>query len=155
MRAGIRLGVDVGSVRVGVAISDPRGELAVPLEVVARDRRGESDVTRLATLVAEREAVEVVVGLPRTLAGRRGPAEEGVRAYARVVARRLAPVPVRLVDERLSTVTASRTLRAAGVGGRRARAVVDAAAAAVVLQAALDAERGSGALPGELVSPSE
>lgn len=151
MRPGVRLGVDVGTVRVGVAISDAGGTLAVPLQVLARDRRGEADLTGLVTLVSERGAVEVVVGLPRTLGGRRGAAEAAVRAYAAALAQRLHPLPVRLVDERLSTVTATRSLRAAGVDGRRARGVVDAAAAAVILQAALDAERSTGRPPGEPV----
>jgi len=121
--------------------------------VLRRDARGESDLTELATLVADRAAVEVLVGLPRSLSGRSGPAVRAARDYATALARRIAPLPVRLVDERLSTVTATRSLRAAGVPGRRQRAVVDAAAAVVLLQAALDQERALERVPGEVVTP--
>ncbi len=153
MRPGVRLAVDVGTVRVGVARSDGAGVLATPLETVARDVTGRRDVERIARLVQEWEAVEVVVGHPRSLSGREGPAARAAVAYAVEVARRVAPVPVRLVDERLSTVTAHRNLREAGVRGRRTRPVVDQAAAVVFLQDALDAERSSGRPPGSLVVP--
>lgn len=148
MRPGVRFGVDVGSVRIGVARSDPSGLLATPLETV---RRGRGDLGRIAALVAEYEAVEVLVGLPTSLSGREGPAASSARAFARRLAVRLSPLPVRLVDERLSTVTAERALRGSGVRGRARRKVVDQAAAVVILQAALDAERSSGDAPGEIV----
>ena len=103
----------------------------------------------------EREVLEVVVGLPRHLSGSEGASAGDARSFAAALARRLAPVPVRLVDERLSTVTAQRGLRDAGLTGKRAartrREVVDQAAAVVILQSALDAERGSGHPPGTLV----
>ena len=153
MSGGVRIGVDVGSVRVGVAGSDASGVLASPITVLRRDMRGESDLTDLARLVAERDASAVVVGLPRSLSGRSGRAEESARSYAQALARLVAPTPVRLVDERLSTVSATRELRASGVPGRRQRAVVDAAAAVVVLQAALDQERATGRPAGQLVEP--
>jgi putative Holliday junction resolvase len=136
-------------VRIGVAASDPSGFLASPVETVPR---GSGDLDRLAALVAERDAVAVLVGLPRSLSGADGPAAEAARSWAAQLAARLAPTPVRLVDERLSTVAAGRDLRAAGVSGRRARGVVDQAAAVVFLQAALDAERSSGAPAGEPVA---
>ncbi len=138
---GRRLGVDVGSVRVGVALSDPYGMLATPLTTLLRDQRAGADIERLAWLVVEHEVVEVVVGLPRTLAGRHGPAAQAAQSYAETVAERIAPVPVRLTDERLSTVAATRSLRDSGVKGRRQRAVVDQAAAVHILQAWLDAGR--------------
>ena len=147
----MRLGVDVGTVRVGVAASDPSGRLAVPVTTLRRDLRTGADLDRLADLVRERSAVQVVVGLPRTLAGAEGAAALAVRGYATDLAARVTPVPVRLVDERFTTVTATRGLRAAGVPGRAQRRVVDAAAAVVVLQGALEAERGTGSAPGELV----
>ncbi len=151
-RPGARLGVDVGSVRVGVAVSDPSALLATPLQTV---RAGEGDddvvVAELARLVAEHGVVEVVVGLPRTLAGSEGTAAQAARKYARALAVRIAPVPVRLHDERLTTVDAHRGLRDSGVDTRRHRAVVDQAAAVLILQSALDAERSSGQPPGELV----
>jgi len=136
----VRLGVDVGSVRIGIAASDPQGRLAVPVTVVRRDRRG-ADLDAILALALEREAVEIVVGLPRSLSGNEGPAAATVREYAERLAARVDPIPVRLVDERLSTVEATRGLRAAGVDSRASRETVDAAAAAVILQHALDAER--------------
>ncbi len=153
-RPGARVGVDVGSVRVGVAASDPSGLLATPVRTVARDAAGTgADVEQIAAIVVELDAVEAIVGLPRTLAGDEGPAAIEARQYARRLAVRIAPVPVRLLDERLTTVDAHRSLRDSGVDTRRHRAVVDQAAAVLILQAALDAERGSGRPPGELVRP--
>ncbi|RKN13781.1 Holliday junction resolvase RuvX [Micromonospora musae] len=143
---GVRLGVDVGQVRIGVARSDPHGVLATPLLTVARDRTAAPDATptdlvELAALVAEHEAVEVVVGLPVDLAGRHGPAAVQVKAYADRLADVIAPVPVTLTDERMSTVVASRRLAERGVRGKRQRAVVDQAAAVEILQSWLDAQR--------------
>jgi putative Holliday junction resolvase len=140
---GRRLGVDVGSVRVGVAVSDPDGVLATPLATLRRDERGGWDLHRLVELIGEYEVVEVVVGLPRTLAGREGPAAQAARRYAELLAA-LTPVPVRLADERLSTVVAQRTLGERGVRGRKQRAVVDQAAAVEILQGWLDTRRSSG-----------
>jgi putative Holliday junction resolvase len=138
---GVRLGVDVGTVRVGVAVSDPAGLLASPLVTLARDPAGGADLGELARLVAERGAVEVVVGLPRSLSGRRGPAARAAEEYAAALATRIAPVPVRLADERLSTVAAARTLADRGISTRKQRLVVDQAAAALILQGWLDAAR--------------
>ncbi|MFC7614191.1 Holliday junction resolvase RuvX [Actinokineospora soli] len=136
---GRRLAVDVGSVRVGVALSDPAPVLATPLVTLSRDERNSTDLAQLAALVVEHEVVEVVVGLPRTLAGKHGPAAEGARAYAEALAERVAPVPVRLADERLTTVSATRMLSDRGVRGKKQRAVVDQAAAVEILQGWLDA----------------
>lgn len=135
---GRRLGVDVGAVRVGVALSDPAPMLATPLVTLRRDVEGGTDLTRLVELVAEHEVVEVVVGMPKTLAGRHGQAAEAAQEYGEALAGRIAPVPVRFVDERLTTVTASRVLSQRGVKGRKQRAVVDQAAAVEILQAYLD-----------------
>jgi putative holliday junction resolvase len=148
VRRGVRVGVDVGSVRVGVAICDPDGMLATPLDTVTR---GPGDLDRLAGMVAENHALEVVVGLPRSLSGGEGPAAATARGFAGALARRVAPCPVRLVDERLSTVAATRGLRERGMSARQGRAVIDQAAAVVILQGALDAERGTGLPPGETV----
>ena len=141
---GRRLGVDVGTVRVGVAVSDPDGVLATPLTTLSRDQRAGTDIERLAELVTEHEVVEVVVGLPRTLTGRHGPAAEAAQAYASALAERISPVPVRMVDERLSTVLATKTLRERGLRGRRQRLVVDQAAAVQILQSWLDGAVGPG-----------
>ena len=148
MRTGVRLGIDPGDARIGVARSDPSGMLATPVETV---RRGEGDLARIAAILAEENAVEVVVGLPRSLSGGEGPAAAKVRAFAGTLARRVAPVPVRLCDERLTTVTAEGKLRDRGRKGAQRRAVVDQAAAVVILQQALDTERARGSAPGELV----
>ena len=148
MRVGVRIGVDVGSVRVGVAACDPAGVLATPVETL---RRGRGDLAALVALAADRAAVEVVVGLPTTLAGRHGPAAAAAQAYAEELAGRVG-CAVRLVDERLSTVGAQRDLRASGVDTRRGRRVVDQAAAVIILQGALDAERRTGTPPGRVVS---
>jgi putative Holliday junction resolvase len=165
---GVRLGIDVGKVRVGVAVCDPDGILATPLVTVARaaaPQAGPStaagvtrrptdagrtradleqtpaDLRKLAELVAEYDAVEVVVGLPVTLAGQEGPAATEAREYAQALARMVAPVPVRLADERMTTVVASRRLAERGVRGKRQRAVVDQAAAVEILQSWLNLQR--------------
>ncbi|MFE3451082.1 Holliday junction resolvase RuvX [Nonomuraea sp. NPDC059194] len=150
MRFGARLGVDVGSVRIGVARSDPSGTLATPVETV---RRGAGDLDRIAALAAEHEAIEVIVGLPTSLSGREGQAAALVRSFAADLAVRLAPVPVRLFDERLTTVAAQQGLRASGVKAKKQRSVVDQAAAVVLLQDALDAERATQRPPGRPVDP--
>jgi putative Holliday junction resolvase len=148
VRWGVRLGLDPGEARIGVARSDPSGFLATPIETV---RRGEGDLDRIVALVAETEAVEIVVGLPRSLSGGEGPAAQRVRQFARLLARRVAPVTVRLCDERLTTVSAEAMLREQGRKGQRRRAVVDQVAAVLILQHALDTERSSGHAPGEIV----
>ncbi|MGD9484263.1 Holliday junction resolvase RuvX [Streptomyces sp. TRM70308] len=150
MRRGRRLAVDVGDARIGVASCDPDGLLATPVETVpGRDRPAAH--RRLAELVAEYEPLEVVIGLPRSLSGGEGPAAEKVRAFAQEAARRVAPVPVRLVDERLSTVSAAQSLRASGVSAKKGRSRIDQAAAVVILQSALETERVSGEPPGQCV----
>ena len=151
MRPGIRLGIDVGSVRIGIATSDPGGVLATPVETIERDAKSGADQVLIAAAVLDRDALEVVVGLPRSLSGGEGPAAQAVRLYAGALAARIWPTPVRLVDERLTTIDAHRTLREVGMPGRAQRAVVDQAAAVLILQAALDAEQASGLPPGELV----
>ncbi len=150
MRHGVRLGVDPGDARIGVARSDPSGMLATPVETV---RRGKGDLRRLHQLLEAEGAVEVVMGLPRSLGGGEGPAALKTREFAVRLARRIAPVSVRLVDERLTTVTAEAMLRDQRKGAKR-RAVVDQVAAVVILQQALDAERATGNPPGELVDPT-
>jgi putative Holliday junction resolvase len=139
--SGTWIAVDVGSVRIGVARSDPRGVLAVPVATLARDSFGDRDIAELAELVAQYEAVGVVVGLPRTLAGAERHAAQLARAYGVRVAERIAPVPVEYLDERLTTVSAQRKLTAGGIRGRAGRAVIDQAAAVELLQHWLDRRR--------------
>jgi putative Holliday junction resolvase len=140
--------VDVGTVRVGVAVSDPDGVLATPVATLARDEDTARDLDELAALVDERRVVEVAVGLPRTLRGTDGSAARSARSYAAALAERIAPVPVTLVDERLSSVHANRVLAERRVPVRSRRAVVDQLAAVTILQTHLDqlrAKRGAGA----------
>ena len=149
MRRGVRLALDIGDARIGVASSDPHGILATPVETV---HRGPGDLDRIAALAAELEAVEIVVGLPRSLSGGEGPAAVKIRETAELVRAKVqagnAETAVRLVDERFTTVTAERMLRERGKKGSKRRAVVDQAAAVVILQHALDLERESGNPPG-------
>lgn len=151
MRFGVRLGVDPGDARIGVARSDPSGMLATPVETV---RRGKGDLRRIHQLASAEGAVEIVVGLPRSLSGGEGPAALKTREFAARLARRVDPLPVRLVDERLTTVTAEAMLRDQRKGAKR-RAVVDQVAAVVILQNALDTERATGTPPGEPVPPRD
>jgi putative Holliday junction resolvase len=135
---GVWLGVDVGSVRVGVARSDPRGVLAVPVQTLKRDTARHRDLDQLVELIAEHEAVGVVVGLPRTLANREGVAVAAARQFGEALAHRISPLPVRYVDERMTTLIAQRNLSSSGMRGRAQRAVVDQAAAVAILQSFLD-----------------
>ena len=151
MRSGVRLGVDVGTVRVGVARSDLHGMLATPVETV---QRGDGDVARLLAIAAEIDAFEIVVGLPLALSG----AETASTGDARAFAGRLAnstTTPVRLVDERLSTVSAHAAMRASGRSQKKSRSVIDQAAAVIILQHALDHERSGVSVPGTVVAPDE
>ena len=150
MRQGVRLGVDVGRVRVGVARSDRDGLLATPVETIQRTEL-DALVARMRELAAEVDAVELVVGLPLSLSGGDTPSTQDARDVAQALA---AIAPVRLVDERLSTVTAQAGMRQAGRSTRRQKGVIDQAAAVVILQHALDAER-AGRLPGMMVDHEE
>jgi putative Holliday junction resolvase len=138
---GVRIAVDVGTVRVGVARSDPHGVLAVPVATLARSAGDDRDISELAGIVAEYEAVGVIVGLPRTLRGREGQAAQSARDYGARLAGLIAPIPVEYVDERLTTVSAQRKLHQGGVRGKAGRAVIDQAAAVELLQDWLDRHR--------------
>jgi putative holliday junction resolvase len=148
LRAGIRLAIDVGSVRIGVARCDGDGRLASPLTTV---RRGRGDLDAIADLAAADHVIEIIVGLPVGLSGREGQAAAGARTFASALARRVAPIPVRLLDERFTTVLAHDVLRQSGSDSRGRRPKVDSAAAALLLQGALDTERSTGQPAGELV----
>ena len=145
-RRGRRLGVDVGDARIGVAVSDPDGILATPVETVAA---GPGAIARLAELAREYEILECVVGLPTGLSGREGPAAVKVRTFCDALSVAIDPVPIRLFDERMSTITADSMLRHTGRSARGKRSVIDQAAATVILQTALDSDRTRGAAPGE------
>lgn len=149
MRPGVRLAVDVGSVRVGVARSDASGTLAVPETTLDARRDWLAD---LAALAAEYAPIEMVVGLPVSLDGREHAAAQRVREVVARIVQVCPQVPVRLVDERLTTTTAHDQLRAAGMSTRKGRRVVDQAAAVIMLQNALDTERATGQAPGTLAN---
>lgn len=152
MRPGARIGVDVGRARVGVARCDPHAAVVVPVQTLQR-RDGTGSVVRaILSLADDVAAIEIVVGLPLSLSG----ADTASTADSRAVAALLAagPLPVRLVDERLTTVSAQAVLHAAGRDTRRSRGVIDQVAAVILLQHALDAERSSGVAPGVLVEPT-
>jgi putative holliday junction resolvase len=126
--------------------------LATPLAVL---RRGKGALDALASLAVAEEAMEILVGFPRSLSGREGPAAVTAKRFAADLAARVAPLPVRLVDERFTTATAHEALRQGGHDSRARRQSVDSAAAAVLLDAALESERRTGHAPGELVKPGQ
>ncbi|MFJ6002367.1 Holliday junction resolvase RuvX [Arthrobacter sp. NPDC092385] len=156
---GPKLGVDVGQVRVGLAGCDRDGLLATPIRTLKRDPRRNSDVRILVREAMERGAVQIVVGLPRNLSGREGASAEMARDYAALIVEELLrqsqQVPVRLVDERLSTVSAHRSLHAAGLSSREHRKVVDQVAAVEILQHAIDMQRSRGRDVGDPVPVRE
>jgi putative Holliday junction resolvase len=151
MRPGVRLGVDVGTARVGVARTDSSGILATPVETV---RRGPGDIDRICELASDCGAMEIIVGLPIALSGRETASTADARRVAAEIADRL-DIPVRLVDERLSTVSAQAALHSAGRTVKNSRSVVDQVAAVIVLQYALDFERSGSIPPGVVVDPHE
>lgn len=152
----MRLGLDWGEARIGVAACDPDATMAFPVATVSA---GPGVHAAVAALVEQYEPIEIVVGLPRSLSGGEGPAAARVRAAALALVTDLraggSAVGVRLVDERLTTVQASRQLRAAGKRARAQRAVIDSVAAAGILEHALAVEGAGGTPPGELLSPPE
>lgn len=149
-RPGVRLGVDVGSVRVGVARSDREGVLATPVATISGVQPESFD--ELMAIINTEEPMEIIVGLPRSLSGSEGHAARAARAYADSLAKRIE-VPVRVVDERLTTVSAHSAMHASGRKGRKHRQVVDQVAAVMILQNALDVERNTHKPAGELISP--
>ncbi|MGO4105759.1 Holliday junction resolvase RuvX [Leifsonia sp. YAF41] len=154
MRHGVRLGVDVGKARIGVARSDAHGMLATPVETVSRDLGGHADLERIRVIVAELDAVEIIVGLPLSMSGGSTASTEDARDFAGALAVALE-LPVRLVDERLSTVSAQSALRASGRKAKTQRPVIDQVAATIILQHALDTERSSGQPAGSPVDLTE
>ena len=147
----MRLGVDVGTARIGVARCDFHGMLATPLETV---KRGPGDLARIAELAIEYDAVEIVVGLPIALSGRETASTGDAKLFARELAS-VQPATVRMVDERLSTVSANAALRASGRNAKNSRSVVDQVAAVIILQHALDFERSAESPPGVVVDQRE
>lgn len=147
-RRGARLGIDVGKARVGVARCDPDGLLAVPVETVARS---EASAARIAEIAVEHDAMELLVGLPVSLSGHETSSTDDARVFAAKLAEATG-LPVRLVDERLSTVSAHAALRDSGRSQRSSRRIVDQVAAVVLLQQAIDVEKSTGIPAGALLS---
>jgi len=147
MRGGVRLGVDAGKARVGVSMCDRDGLLATPVVTLSR---GDDTIDELRRLVEEHGAMEVVVGLPLSLRGDDTASTADARSLAADLAEQL-DVPVRLVDERLSTVSAQRALHQSGRTVKASRPVIDQVAAVIILQNALDFERSAGRPPGTIV----
>ncbi|MDN5762803.1 MAG: Holliday junction resolvase RuvX [Microlunatus sp.] len=152
MRSGVRLALDWGQARIGVAACDPAGSLAYPVATVPA---GPGAIAAILAVTAEYEPIEIVVGLPRSLSGAEGPAAATVRAQVAELVGAVAPRPVRLVDERLTTVTAAQRLHQAGRTARKQRSRIDAAAAVAILEHALDREHHRGCPPGELLSSAD
>ena len=154
---GPKLGVDVGQVRVGLAGSDRDGLLATPIRTLKRDARKNSDIRWVVREAAERNAVQIIVGLPKRMNGGEGASAEMARSYAALLVselhRQSLTLSVRLVDERLSTVSAHRSLHSAGLSSREHRMVVDQVAAVEILQHAIDTQRARGRDVGEPVRP--
>ena len=153
---GVKLGVDVGLVRVGLAASDPDGVLAMPVRTLKRDAKKNSDIRVVVREAAERGAVQVFVGLPRSMRGGETASTQMARDYAQALAQALSDAgqgqEVRLVDERLTTVSAHRSLHEAGLNSRNHRKVVDQAAAVAILQQSIDTQRSLHRDVGELVT---
>ncbi|WOH17001.1 Holliday junction resolvase RuvX [Paenarthrobacter sp. GOM3] len=152
---GIKLGVDVGTVRVGLAICDPDGILATPFKTVSRNAKKNTDVRVIVKHALELSAVQIFVGLPRTMKGEERASAQMATDYAELLAGELLlaglDIPVALIDERLSTVTAHRNLHEAGMSSKNHRKVVDQVAAAGILQQAIDMQKARGTDVGRRV----
>ncbi len=151
MRQGVRLGVDVGKARIGIARSDLHGILATPVETVPR---GVGDLERILEIAAELDAIEVIVGLPLSLSGNTTAATDDATGFARRLVNAVQ-LPVRLVDERLTTISAQAALPASGRSAKQSRSIIDQVADVIIVQHALDFERAAGTPPGEIAHPDE
>lgn len=153
------MGVDVGNARVGLALCDPDGILATPLKTLRRDHKKDSDRRILRKLIEVHEITEVFVGLPRTMKGGESPSTVMARDYAEQLVSEMnvegRSVPVWLIDERLTTVSAHRSLHEAGVSSRDFKTMVDQVAAVNILQSALDTIKAGQQLAGYRVVPQE
>ncbi|MCU1559820.1 MAG: Holliday junction resolvase RuvX [Mycetocola sp.] len=154
IRSGVRVGIDVGKARIGVARSDAHAMLATPIETVPRAATGDADIRRILQITEELDPIEIVVGLPLALSGGHTASTDDAVTFATALAT-ASGIPVRLVDERLSTVSAHSALRTSGKRQKGSRGIVDQVAAVIILQHALDAERGSAVPPGSLVGTNE
>ena len=154
MEKGHRLAIDVGTVRIGLAICDPDAILSSPLPALARSSELAETLDAISNLVDEYSPVEVYVGDPISLSGGHSASTQDARSFAMKLAD-LISVPIRLVDERLTTVTASAKLRSSGKDAKQSRSLIDSASAVEILEQALATLRVSGKTPGELVEGSD
>ncbi|GAA2221938.1 Holliday junction resolvase RuvX [Herbiconiux moechotypicola] len=154
MRSGVRIGIDVGKARIGVARTDLHGMLATPVETVPRSPEGDrTDLARIVSIAAELDALEFVVGLPLAMSGSETASTQDARGFAERLAAE-SDIPVRLVDERLTTVSAQSALHRSGRTTKNSRSVIDQVAAVILVQHALDSERSSGRPAGALLIPN-
>jgi len=153
MRIGRRLAVDVGRVRLGVALCDQEGILASPLEAVSRSSVLSETLLLLANLAAANDVIEVYVGDPLSLSGKETDSTSDARSFASELSQVIS-VPVRMIDERLTTVTAATKLRASGISSKDSKSIIDSASAVEILESALSFEKSSGLAPGVLVGDS-
>jgi putative Holliday junction resolvase len=154
LRPGTRIGVDVGKARIGLASCDPSGLIATPIATISRSATGHDDVAEIVREATERHAIEVVVGLPISLSGARTASTENAREFAATIADSTS-ITVRMVDERLSTVSAQAALHRSGRTIRNSRSIIDQVAAVIILQHALDYERSGSTPPGVVVEPTK
>ncbi|MFZ1383136.1 MAG: Holliday junction resolvase RuvX [Scrofimicrobium sp.] len=154
LRSGVRLGIDVGEARIGVAASDAAASLALPVETIEAHPRSRA-VKSVLRICRERNVVEVVVGLPKNMAGDEGPSAKKARLFAEEIAKRVSGVRVCLVDERLTTTQAQAKLHEAHIDTRRSRKIIDQMAAQIILEQALELERSSSLAPGEAVGETK
>jgi putative Holliday junction resolvase len=153
MRTGRRLAVDVGKVRIGIAICDREAILSSPLDPVARLSNASETVASIADLVATHGVIEVYVGDPLSLSGKETDSTNDARFFALELSTSLS-VPVRMIDERLTTVSASAKLRSSGISAKDSKSIIDSASAVEILESALSYEKSSGLAPGHLVGDS-
>ena len=153
MRSGPRLAVDVGKVRIGIAICDREAILSSPLDAVARLSSSSETVNSIAQLADTHGVIEVYVGDPLSLSGRETDSTSDARLFALELSKALS-VPVRMIDERLTTVSAKAKLRASGLNAKDSKLIIDSSSAVEILESALRYEKSSGLAPGNLVGDS-
>ena len=147
MRTGRRVAFDIGKARIGVAVSDFHAILASPRDHILRRESDADTITELISVVQAEDPIEVYVGLPVNLKNESTASTEDAVSIAKQLSQVIA-IPIRLVDERLSSKVASSSLQASGKDSRSQRSYIDSAAAAVILESALSAEKSSGNQPG-------
>lgn len=147
MRSGRRLAIDVGKVRIGVAASDFHSILASGYETVSRETDLQSSISRIAEIILEVEPIEIYIGLPISLGGVQTQSTKDAIDFAKALELTTA-IPIRFIDERMTTITASNALILSGTSSKSGRKIIDQIAATVILEQALEIEKHSGAVPG-------